>query len=120
MACATKLIPESILLRDLQNDYYEKENHEKILEINFEKNRIKKELRLVYEEELIFLGFIVISNHLKTDTVNVVKELKESGCQMIMATGDNPFTSISVAKQSSLIENDNICLLDIEDNELLL
>jgi len=125
LACATKPLQENLLLSDMQNDYFEKNNIQQgknnlsNSNVNYG-NKNKKELRLLYEKELNFIGFIIISNQLKSDTTNVVKQLKDSGCQIIMATGDNPFTSISVAKQCSLIENDNVCLIDVEENELYL
>lgn len=116
----------------MENDFFEKKNSQK--KINFgannnsnsntnnndKYNKNKKEFRDLYENQLNFLGFIIISNQLKTDTKNVMRQLKDSGCHIIMATGDNPFTSISVAKQCGLIENENVCLIDKEDNELFL
>lgn len=76
------------------------------------------ELRMLFEKDLLFLGFIIVSNKLKPDTVLNMKQLKESNCKLVMATGDNPLTSVSVSKQASLIEEDQICLIDVEDKEL--
>jgi len=114
----------------MQNDYYEKKNsHQKF---NFERNnssstkntydnnKSKKEFRDLYEDQLSFLGFIIISNQLKNDTANVISQLKDSGCHIVMATGDNPFTSLSVAKQCGMIASEDICLIDKDDHDLYL
>lgn len=129
LACATKPLQESILIRDMKNDYFEKKNTSEMIYFGSDANDLrkipsinknKKEFRDLYENQLNFLGFIIISNQLKNETTNVIKQLKDSGCHIVMATGDNPFTSVSVAKQCGLIDNENLCLIDLEDNELYL
>ena len=80
LACATKSIP------DLDN-YESAEN------------------RIIFENDLIFLGFVVFKNKLKRDTKHVISKLMDSNINLIMATGDNPFTSISVAKECGLVES---------------
>src|SRR6185312_15468769 len=65
-----------------------------------------EEERSKYECDLQFLGFIIFKNKLKRDTKHVISNLKKSNCKLVMATGDNPFTSISVARESDLIENE--------------
>ncbi len=91
LACATKVLPS-------RNDYHT------------EKDRRK------FENELCFLGMIIFKNKLKRDTKHVISNLKNSNCNLVMATGDNPFTSISVARECDLIEinKKHIFLIDIE------
>jgi len=80
---------------------------------NDEMNRKK------FENNLVFLGFIIFTNKLKKDTKNVIANLKNSNCKLVMATGDNPFTSISVARECELIENskNSTYLIDLEKDE---
>ena len=67
------------------------------------------------ENNLIFLGFILFKNKLKLDTKEVINSIKISNCNLIMATGDNPFTSISVGLESGLIGiNNNIYFCNLE------
>jgi len=81
LACATKVIPE-------KHDY------------DIEVDRKK------FETKLQFLGFILFKNRLKVDSKNVISKINKSNIKLVMATGDNPFTSISVARESDLISND--------------
>jgi len=89
LACATKVLPE-------REDY------------NVEENRKK------FENNLIFLGFIICHNKLKRDTKHVICSLNNSNCKLIMATGDNPFTSLSVAREAELIKDSSVFILDLE------
>jgi cation-transporting ATPase 13A2 len=71
--------------------------------------------REIFEENLNFLGFIIFKNKLKRDTKNIIGKLKESNCQLLIATGDNPFTTISVARECELVEyNQDIYFLNLE------
>lgn len=94
LACATKEIPE--------DDYksFEDRGH--------------------FERDLIFLGLVVFKNKLKRDTKQIITKLKDSNIKLIMATGDNPFTSISVAQECGLIDNNKeifFCNVDKENEE---
>jgi len=81
LACATKVIQE-------------KDNY------NMETDRTK------FETKLKFLGLILFKNRLKVDSKNVINKINNSNVKLVMATGDNPFTSISVARESGIIGND--------------
>lgn len=111
LACATKPLKESEILKEFKifNSNPDTQNKE-----------INKILRAKFENNLIFLGFIIVSNKLKTDTAVVISNLKKSNCKLYMATGDNPFTSISVARQCELIENEDVAFIDFEKNNLKL
>jgi len=87
LACATKLL-------EFGDDFdYEDDN------------------RYKYEDNLTFLGFIIFKNKLKRDTKYVIENLKLSENKIVIATGDNAFTTISVAKECTLINNNcNIIL----------
>lgn len=109
LACATKPLLEEEILTIFHQGYR-----------NTADPQVKdwKFLRTKFENNLLFLGFIIVSNKLKSDTSAVISSLKKSNCQILMATGDNPYTSVSVAKQCNLLENDNIALVDIENGHL--
>ena len=95
LACATKYLDKNIPFDEILDDTK----------------------RDTYETNLTFLGFIIFRNKLKKDTKTVIQNLNSSDCKIVIATGDNPFTSISVAKECELIEkNTNIMLCDLDNN----
>lgn len=53
------------------------------------------------------LGIVVMDNQLKPTTKKVIQELNQSKFKSIIATGDNIFTAISVAKKADIIRNSN-------------
>ncbi|KAJ2333129.1 hypothetical protein GGH91_006011, partial [Coemansia sp. RSA 2671] len=52
---------------------------------------------------LSFMGFLVFENRLKPATQPVLEELREAQIRLIMCTGDNPLTAVSVARECSLV-----------------
>ena len=56
------------------------------------------------ESNLTFTGFIVFHNKLKPQTISTLSILKDVNIRIIMATGDNMMTGVSVAKTSGMIE----------------
>ena len=65
--------------------------------------RLKSLDRTVVEQNLIFAGFLVLDCPLKPDTRRIVRELRESGHQVKMITGDAILTATEVAKQCDII-----------------
>ena len=51
------------------------------------------------ENNLIFLGLLVMQNKLKDESASVIETLNECNIRTVMATGDNIYTSISAARQ---------------------
>lgn len=55
------------------------------------------------EQNLYFLGFVVFENKLKPETSPTVRDLKQAGLRIVMATGDNILTAVSVARESGIV-----------------
>ena len=69
------------------------------------------------EKEMTFLGLIVFQNQIKKDTKLIIDHLESSGCKLIIATGDNVFTTISIAEQCGIFkENDDLFRIETVDN----
>jgi len=66
--------------------------------------KVQKMKRDVVEKDLIFLGFLVMQNTLKPETQGVIRELKDAALKIVMITGDNMLTGISVARDSRIID----------------
>ena len=78
----------------------------------------KKMTQEFLEKDLIFLGLIVIQNKIKKDTKMIIKNLKDAKIKLIISTGDNAFTTMSVAQQSEIIEKDaNIFRIESSEKE---
>ena len=75
--------------------------------------------RELVEKDLIFLGLLIVQNKLKETTNDVLKSLLEDGhIRVNMATGDNIFTAICVARKSNLIEDKTkVFTCEIEEEE---
>lgn len=56
------------------------------------------------EFELKFLGFVLLNNELKLETIPTLNVLHKAKIKTIMATGDNPLTSISVARECGMVD----------------
>jgi cation-transporting ATPase 13A2 len=58
------------------------------------------------ESNMIFIGLLVVQNKLKPETSPSIQTLHDASYKMVMATGDNILTAISVAKECLLINGD--------------
>lgn len=67
------------------------------------------------EDNLHFLGFLIMQNRLKPVTNEVIQTLNKANVRTIMATGDNILTAVSVARQCSIVQSDaDIFICDIK------
>jgi cation-transporting ATPase 13A2 len=118
--CDPQTLPEKFnedLLSQTQNGYRVLACASKPLE-NFVESELEKD-RDKYEQGLIFLGFIIFKNKLKRDTKHIIGKLKDSNCKLLIATGDNPFTTISVARECELVdEKQDIYFCNLEKDFL--
>ncbi|XP_013404305.1 probable cation-transporting ATPase 13A3, partial [Lingula anatina] len=58
------------------------------------------------ECELTFLGLIIMQNSLKPETTPVIRQLKAANIRVVMATGDNMHTAISVARDCAMVDEE--------------
>ena len=56
------------------------------------------------EQGLTFVGFLVLSSPLKTDSRRTVRELQLSRHRVVMITGDAPLTAVAVAHQVGILK----------------
>ena len=57
------------------------------------------------ENDLIFVGLLIMENKLKEVTKSVIQNLKAANVKTIMVTGDNALTAISVARQCDIVDH---------------
>lgn len=77
------------------------------LPVNFNIARAQKMNRAQVETNLTFLGFLIIENKLKPETVPVIKELTMASISTVMITGDNLMTAASVARECGMVRADD-------------
>ena len=58
------------------------------------------------ENDLTFLGLLIMQNKLKTVTASAISELNKANIRTIMATGDNMLTALSVGRKCGIIANE--------------
>lgn len=79
---------------------------------------ISKLSRETVERDLEFLGLIILENRLKRPTAPVIAELREANIRVIMVTGDNIQTAISVAKECGILSvEEQIVDMSVAPNE---
>lgn len=66
-------------------------------------HKFDKILRHDIENNLNFAGFIVMENRLKKETIPTIDLLKKAEIKIVMITGDNIQTALSVAKECGII-----------------
>lgn len=65
--------------------------------------KVHKVQREALEVDLNLLGLIVMENRLKEDTTPCIQTLNEANIKVVMVTGDNILTAISVARDCRII-----------------
>ena len=80
---------------------------------------IDKLSRKNVEDELIFLGFVIMKNKVKSDTKPAIQQLLSAKVRSVIVTGDNALTGISVAKEVGIVNpNTKIFLGEVIDNSI--
>ncbi|XP_069068846.1 probable cation-transporting ATPase 13A4 [Pleurodeles waltl] len=63
------------------------------------------------ESDLTFMGLLIMENRLKPETSPVLQELSRARVRMVMITGDNLQTAVTVAKNSGMISRTSKVIL---------
>lgn len=88
----------------------------KHVELSFVK--VQKIEREKLENDLEFLGLIIMENRLKPETCSVINKLKAANIRTIMCTGDNILTALSVARDCDMIdEEDRVIIVEANPGE---
>jgi cation-transporting ATPase 13A3/4/5 len=84
--------------------------------VNENYNEIIKCNRDSVEYDMIFLGFVVFENKIKKETFGTIEKLKKANLDLVMSTGDNILTAISVSKDCGIIDKyAEICIIETID-----
>lgn len=65
--------------------------------------KIQRISREKIECDLTFLGFVILENRLKPDTLEIINNLMAANIRTVMVTGDNILTALSVAHDCDMI-----------------
>ncbi|XP_058794297.1 polyamine-transporting ATPase 13A3-like [Phymastichus coffea] len=68
--------------------------------------QVQQVARDVVEQDLEFLGLIILENRLKDPTIKVITDLRDANIKTVMITGDNIQTAISVAKECGILTHE--------------
>ncbi|XP_072264310.1 polyamine-transporting ATPase 13A3 [Pyxicephalus adspersus] len=66
-------------------------------------HKVQNISRDAIENNMTFLGLIIMQNKLKPETPGVLEDLRKANIRMVMVTGDNMLTAISVARDCGMI-----------------
>lgn len=70
-----------------------------------------------FEEDLTFLGLIILKNKLKPESAEVLYKLHKARIRTIMVTGDHIHTATSVARECRIVDKD-VYACDYDEGEL--
>ena len=66
-----------------------------------------------YMSDLIFCGIIILKNKLKKGVKQVIQQLQNLNCDIILNTGDNIYNSVTVSYESGITSKKNIYVFDL-------
>ncbi|XP_026733922.1 probable cation-transporting ATPase 13A3 [Trichoplusia ni] len=102
--CLPHTVPDNLF--EVLNSYAEKGYRviavaTRVLEVTFK--QLQKMTREEVERDLEFLGLVIMENRVKAATTGIIRELKEANIHVVMITGDNVLTAVSVAKECGIL-----------------
>lgn len=75
-----------------------------------------------WDEDLCFVGFIALSDPLRSDAKETISSCRSAGLRILLITGDHPLTALSIAKEAGLKNDQHVItgpeLNDISDEKL--
>jgi Ca2+-transporting ATPase len=75
-----------------------------------------------WDEDLCFVGFVALSDPLRSDAKETISSCRSAGLRVLLITGDHPLTALSIAKEAGLENNERVMtgseLNNISDEEL--
>ena len=66
--------------------------------------KVQRIVREAVETDLTFLGFVILENRLKPETMPVISALNAASIKIVMVTGDNMLTALSVARDCDMVK----------------
>ncbi|KAL4467819.1 hypothetical protein ABPG74_013154 [Tetrahymena malaccensis] len=73
------------------------------------------------EQNLNFLGFLILENQLKEDTPEAIQSLKEGQIECKIISGDNPLTTLQTGIECQIVDgNKKVYFIDIENSQMKL
>ncbi|EFA04812.1 polyamine-transporting ATPase 13A3 isoform X2 [Tribolium castaneum] len=78
--------------------------------------KVNKVQRDAIEKDMTLLGLIVLENRLKPETTPCIQALNEASIRVIMVTGDNILTALSVAKDCDIVTQGQSVITVNSDN----
>lgn len=91
----------------------------KPLDVKINYPKIQRISREKVENDLEFLGFVILENRLKNDTTSVINSLMAANIRTIMVTGDNILTALSVGKDCGMInKGQNMIIVNVRNNNM--
>lgn len=104
--CRSETVPSdfAVILEDYTKQGYRviALAHRK-LESKIAWHKVQNISRDAIENNMTFLGLIIMQNKLKPETPAVLEDLRKASIRMVMVTGDNMLTAISVARDCGMI-----------------
>lgn len=70
------------------------------------------------EQDMTFIGLLVMQNALKEESAPVIKILHNANIRTVMITGDNLYTAISVARNCDMISpHAKVLVIKVENDD---
>jgi cation-transporting ATPase 13A2 len=66
--------------------------------------KVQRITREAAETELTFLAFVILENRLKPETMPMIAALNDAAIKVVMVTGDNMLTALSVARDCDIVK----------------
>lgn len=70
-------------------------------------------------ENLILLGFMLIKDEVREESIEGIRLIKNAGIKTVMITGDNKGTAVNIAREVGILEHDDEVVLSSQELENL-